>query len=188
MLNTEENLMYLRSPEGLRRAKEIGKILEGRAVLCDSEHNLIVDLCGTRGIIPRNEGALGIREGTTRDIAIISRTGIPVCFQVIDLWEDPVGGVRPLLSRGAAQQRCREEYISTLRPGQVISGRVTHLEPFGCFVDIGIKEKGLVHISQLADRFVSDPTTVVSIHQQVRVRVLGIDHERRRIQLTMKKM
>ena len=57
---------------------------------------------------------------------------------------------------------------------------------FGCFVDIGIKEKGLVHVSQLADYFVSDPTTVVSIHQQVRVRVLSVDRERRRIQLTMK--
>ena len=57
---------------------------------------------------------------------------------------------------------------------------------FGCFVDIGIKENGLVHISQLADKFVSDPTTVVSMHQHVRVCVLSIDHERKRIQLTMK--
>ena len=57
---------------------------------------------------------------------------------------------------------------------------------FGCFVDIGIKEKGLVHVSQLADKFVSDPTTVVSIHQHVRVKVMSIDLERKRIQLTMK--
>ena len=78
LLNTQENHSYIGSAEGLRRAWESGTILEGRAVLCDSEHNLVVDLCGIRGIIPRNEGALGIAEGTTKDIAIISRTGKPV--------------------------------------------------------------------------------------------------------------
>lgn len=61
-----------------------------------------------------------------------------------------------------------------------------YFHQFGCFVDIGIKEKGLVHVSQLADKFVSDPTTVVSIHQHVRVKVMSIDLERKRIQLTMK--
>ena len=85
LLNTPENLTRIGSPEGLRRAKEAGTILEGRAVLCDSQHNLVVDLGGLRGIIPHEEGALGIREGTTKDIAIIARTGKPVCFQVTEL-------------------------------------------------------------------------------------------------------
>ena len=76
--------------------------------------------------------------------------------------------------------------IDDLREGMELPGIVTNITNFGCFVDIGIKENGLVHISQLADKFVSDPTTVVSIHQHVRVRVLGIDHERKRVQLTMK--
>ncbi len=78
--------------------------------------------------------------------------------------------------------------IDDLREGMELPGIVTNITNFGCFVDIGIKENGLVHISQLADKFVSDPTTVVSIHQHVRVRVLGIDHERKRVQLTMKGM
>lgn len=67
-----------------------------------------------------------------------------------------------------------------------LPGIVTNITNFGCFVDIGIKENGLVHVSQLADRFVSDPTEVVRIHQHVRVKVLSIDRERKRIQLTMK--
>lgn len=78
--------------------------------------------------------------------------------------------------------------LDDLREGMELPGIVTNITNFGCFVDIGIKENGLVHISQLADKFVSDPTTVVSIHQHVRVKVLGIDHERKRVQLTMKGM
>lgn len=78
--------------------------------------------------------------------------------------------------------------LDDLREGMELPGIVTNITNFGCFVDIGIKENGLVHISQLADKFVSDPTSVVSIHQHVRVRVLGIDHERKRVQLTMKGM
>ena len=76
--------------------------------------------------------------------------------------------------------------INDLREGMELPGIINNITNFGCFVDIGIKENGLVHISQLADKFVSDPTTVVSMHQHVRVRVLSIDHERKRIQLTMK--
>lgn len=76
--------------------------------------------------------------------------------------------------------------IDDLREGMELPGIINNITNFGCFVDIGIKENGLVHISQLTDKFVSDPTTVVSMHQHVRVRVLSIDHERKRIQLTMK--
>lgn len=76
--------------------------------------------------------------------------------------------------------------IDDLREGMELPGIINNITNFGCFVDIGIKENGLVHISQLADKFISDPTTVVSMHQHVRVRVLSIDHERKRIQLTMK--
>ena len=76
--------------------------------------------------------------------------------------------------------------IDDLKEGMELPGIVTNITNFGCFVDIGIKENGLVHVSQLADHFVSDPTTVVNIHQHVRVRILGIGHERKRIQLTMK--
>ena len=76
--------------------------------------------------------------------------------------------------------------LDDLQEGMELPGIVTNITNFGCFVDIGIKENGLVHVSQLADCFVSNPADVVRIHQHVRVKVMSIDHERKRIQLTMK--
>lgn len=76
--------------------------------------------------------------------------------------------------------------LDDLQEVMELPGIVTNITNFGCFVDIGIKENGLVHVSQLADRFVSNPADVVRIHQHVRVKVMSIDHERKRIQLTMK--
>ena len=76
--------------------------------------------------------------------------------------------------------------LDDLQEGMELPGIVTNITNFGCFVDIGIKENGLVHVSQLADRFVSNPADVVRIHQHVRVKVMSIDHERKRIQFTMK--
>ena len=75
--------------------------------------------------------------------------------------------------------------IDDLKIGMVLPGIVTNITNFGCFVDVGIKENGLVHVSQLCREFVSDPTTVVNIHQHVQVKVVSIDHERKRIGLTM---
>lgn len=76
--------------------------------------------------------------------------------------------------------------INDLHEGMELPGIVGNITNFGAFVDIGIKENGLVHLSQLADRFISDPTEVVSIHQQVMVKVLSVDTDRKRVQLTMK--
>lgn len=76
--------------------------------------------------------------------------------------------------------------IEDLREGMILPGIVGNITNFGAFVDIGIKENGLVHLSQMADRFVADPTEVVSIHQQVMVRVMNVDTERKRVQLSMR--
>jgi uncharacterized protein len=76
--------------------------------------------------------------------------------------------------------------IDDVKPGMVLPGIVTNITNFGCFVDIGVKQDGLVHISQLANRFVSDPNEVVKLHQHVKVKVLEVDVARKRIQLTMK--
>ena len=76
--------------------------------------------------------------------------------------------------------------IEDLKEGQILPGIVTNITNFGCFVDVGIKENGLVHISELADRFVSDPTQVVSIHQHVKVKVVSVDLVRKRVGLSMK--
>lgn len=76
--------------------------------------------------------------------------------------------------------------INDLHEGMVLPGIVTNITNFGCFVDVGIKENGLVHVSQMADKFISNPTEVVSIHQHVTVRVDSVDTERKRVQLSMK--
>lgn len=76
--------------------------------------------------------------------------------------------------------------INDLREGMELPGIVTNITNFGCFVDVGIKENGLIHVSQMADRFISDPTEIVSIHQHVKVKVMSVDLERKRVQLTMR--
>ena len=78
--------------------------------------------------------------------------------------------------------------ISDLKEGMVIPGIVTNITNFGAFVDVGVKQDGLVHISQLADRFISDPNEVVKLHEHVKVKVLSVDVDRKRIQLSMKEV
>jgi protein Tex len=93
--------------------------------------------------------------------------------------------------RGSAQSFSFDQSIRTLEDvkiGMILPGIITNIAKFGVFVDIGIKENGLVHVSQIANKYVSDPSTVVKLHQQVEVRVLEIDRERKRVQLSMKDM
>jgi uncharacterized protein len=78
--------------------------------------------------------------------------------------------------------------IEDVKPGMLLPGIITNITNFGVFVDIGVKQDGLVHISQLADRFVSNPADVVKLHQHVKVKVLEVDAHRKRIQLTMKNL
>ena len=75
--------------------------------------------------------------------------------------------------------------ITHLKPGMILPGIVNNITAFGCFVDIGIKESGLVHISQLKEGFVSDVNEVVKLHQHVQVKVVEVEEQRKRIQLTM---
>jgi uncharacterized protein len=77
-------------------------------------------------------------------------------------------------------------HLDDLEIGMIVPGIVSNVTRFGAFVDIGIKNDGLVHISQLADTYVRDPADIVSVRQQVRVRVESVDHQRKRIALSMK--
>ena len=75
--------------------------------------------------------------------------------------------------------------IKNVKTGMILPGIINNITAFGCFVDIGIKESGLVHISQLKAGFVSDVNEVVKLHQHVQVKVVEVDEDRKRIQLTM---
>jgi small subunit ribosomal protein S1 len=157
LCKTVKNSEILRSPQLLEEAYSKQQILEAPAVLCDAEHNLIVDIPEARGIIPREKGAIGIAEGVTRDIAILSKVNKPVCF-IIEKIETDGNGVRVYtLSRLAAQQRCMNEYISNLSRGDIIPAKVTHLEPFGAFVDIGCGIPSLIPIDAISVSRISHP-------------------------------
>ena len=185
-LNSPEDLAAIGSPAALGEAMREGRILEARAVMCDSAHDLIVDLGCMRGIIPREEGALGIREGTVRDIAILSRVNRPVSFIVRDFIRDGEGRVTALLSRRAAQERCQREYIEGLAPGDVIPARVTHLEPFGAFADIGCGIPALLPIDSISVSRIGHPKERFLPGMDIRVVVKS--RENGRINLTHKEL
>ena len=187
LLESEQNRYYLQNEETLCSAMRIGQILEGRALLCDYDHNLIVDLGCCRGVIPREEGALGIREQTVRDIAIISRVNKPVCFLITAIEHDENGALRPILSRRAAQLRCRREYIEALTPGEIIPARVTHLENFGCFVDIGCGLPSLISIDQISVSRISHPRDRFAVGESIYAVVKAVEPEGR-VQLSHKEL
>ena len=167
-IDTARNLGFLSSPRTVREAMERGEILEARAVLCDSEHNLSVDMGCMRGLIPRIEGAVGIREGTVRDIAVISRVGKVVCFLVSDIVTDARGRELAVLSRAATQRRCVAEYVNTLSPGDIIPARVTHLEPFGAFCDIGCGVVALMPIDTVSVSRIEHPDERFTVGMDIR--------------------
>ena len=186
LLHSPENIAATRSPAALAEAARQGAILEARAALCDSAHNLILDLPGVRAVIPREEGALGIREGTVRDIAILSRVNRPVCFTVTRVEEDGAGGYLATLSRRAAQERCMTEYIAALVPGDVIPARVTHLESFGVFADIGCGISSLLPIDAISVSRIEHPRE--RFLPGMDIRALVKSKENRRVTLTHKEL
>lgn len=158
LINTESNQKYLNSIKDFKEAIAQNITLEARAVMCDSEHNLIVELPFGKGIIPRIEGAVGIDDGTTKDIALIARVNKPVCFKPLCVETDSDGGCIAILSRKLAQQECLREYIRNLENGQIIRAKITHFEAFGCFVDIGCGLPSLIPIDAISVSRISHPT------------------------------
>ena len=76
--------------------------------------------------------------------------------------------------------------MDDLKQGMILEGLVTNITNFGAFVDIGVHQDGLIHVSQMADKYIKDPNEVVKLNQKVRVRVLEVDKDRKRIQLSLK--
>ena len=152
------------------------EILEASAISCDSYHNLIVDLGGAKGIIPRNEGAIGIAEGNVRDIALISRVGKRVCFTVTDTFLEN-GKTVFKLSRKDAQKRCTDYYISTLKAGDIIPAKITHMESFGAFCDIGCGCVALLPIDTISVSRISHPKDRFKCGDDIKAVVKSIDSD-----------
>ena len=187
LLYTPENQARCASPAALRRTMERGELIEGAALLCDANHDLVVDLGFCRGRIPREEAALGIADGSTREIAILTRVGKPVCCMVEAL-EEENGVLCPRLSRRRAQEAALGALLDTLVPGQVIPARVTHLEPFGAFVDIGCGVSSMIGIENISVSRIPHPAARFSVGQSIFAAVLDLDPEAGRIYLTHKEL
>ena len=179
LLNTEENKKYMQSILGLAMAQSSETILEAVVVMCDSDHNLIVDLGIMRGIIPHDEGAIGISEGLTRDIALISRVGRAVSFIVTDICEDQDGKKYAVLSRKAAQEKCRDYILKQKCIGDIIDAKITHLESFGAFCDIGCGNIALLPIDAISVSRISHPKDRFCVGDNIKAIIKNIDDDKK---------
>ncbi|MCD6543357.1 MAG: S1 RNA-binding domain-containing protein, partial [Flavobacteriaceae bacterium] len=114
---------------------------------------------------------------------ITNTVGLPTLQDIIKELEKP--GLDPRKKARVFTFDQNIKTINDLREGKLLPGIINNITNFGCFVDIGIKESGLVHVSNLSDKFVSDVNEIVNLHQQVIVKVLSIDIPRKRIQLKL---
>lgn len=167
----------------LENAQKNDTILEAVATMCDAEHNLIVQWNGITGIIPREEAAIGIAEGAVRDVAILSRVGRPVCFQVLDATARPV-----LLSRRAAQLQAREALFAQHRPGDILPAIVNNPAKFGAFCDIGCGLIGLLGIENISISRIRHSQERLQEGQEIRVILQTMDPESGRITLSHKEL
>ncbi|WP_283686565.1 Tex family protein [Dysgonomonas sp. Marseille-Q5470] len=158
--------------------------LDNSAVHPESYHvveSMAKDLkCTVKDLIDNKD----LKKSLKLEKYVSGKVGLPTLNDIMDELDKP--GRDPRKGIKVFEFDPNIKTIEDLREGMTLPGIVTNITNFGCFVDVGIKENGLVHVSELADRFVSDPTEVVSLHQHVEVRVLSVDTSRKRVQLSMK--
>ena len=171
----------LRNRAAVEEAARRGTTVEAMCVLCDcTTMQLTVDLPdGIRGILPREEAGWTCDGNEVRDIAIITRVGKPVQFKITEIYEDERGTVTAMLSRRAAQRECCEQYVSRLVPGDVIPARVTHLEPFGAFCDIGGGIVSLLTVDRVSVSRISHPSDRFRCGEYIHAVVQSVEEDGR---------
>ena len=187
LLESAQNREYLSSLAGLERAMTKGAIIEGIATLCDEEMRLHVDLHCARGIIETEE-TLACRAGESKkDIAVITRVGKPVACKILSIeCRDGVPIVK--LSRRAAQEACMRHYMKNLDAGDILMARVTHLEPFGAFVDVGCGVPSLLSVDCISVSRISHPRDRLACGMTIPVVIKCINRESERIYVTMREL
>ena len=188
LLSTKENLEYTSTLQGLEKAMMQGKILESVALLCDASMNLSFKLGGIYGRMERSEVTLTPDGMPPKDIAVISRVGKAVCFKVIGFEKGRNGDPVALLSRRAAQEEYIQSVFSGLLPGDILPSRVTHLEPFGAFVDIGCGVISLLSIDCISVSRISHPKDRFTPGQYIRTVVKSVDQREKRIFVSHKEL
>ena len=187
LLQTPENRELTATLSGLERAMNGGIILEGVVTLCDSELRLHVDLPCAEGIIEPEE-AVHCRVGEDRkDIAIITRVGKPVAFTVLGI-EMRNGAPVARLSRRLAQRACMQAYLANLQEGDILPAKVTHLEPFGAFLDIGCGVSSLLSVDCISVSRISHPRDRLRPGMPLWVAVKSIDRGSGRIYVTLREL
>ena len=186
-LGTAENREYLTSFAGLERAMHEGKILESTVLLCDTAMCLHVDLYGIRGIMERGETVFCRVGEEIKDIAVITRVGKPVCFKILR-FDYENGRPVAILSRRAAQEECIRNYLSDLIPGDIIPARVTHLESFGAFVDIGCGVASLLSVDGISVSRIAHPCDRLRVGDRIHTVVKSIDRRLGRIFVSMREL
>ena len=168
LINTHTNYELISSMGGLEYALQNGVILEAPAVICDHNFDLHIELpCGMTGIIPKSEVQHSTNGEATKDIAILTRVGQPVCFKVVGFKKDAGGADIAILSRRSAQIECISQYISTLMAGDIIQARITHLENFGAFADIGCGIISLLSIDCISVSRISHPSSRINVGESI---------------------
>lgn len=171
----------------LEKALATGRILEAQVTLCDSEFSLYVDLGSMKGKIPRSEAVYQPSGEEIKDIAFITRVGKTVSFKVIGFAVEN-GETVAILSRKEAQKSCLENYLMTLIPGDVVDAQVTHLEPFGAFVDIGCGVISLLPIDCISVSRISHPRDRFYTGMHIKAIIKNIDYETARIYVSHKEL
>lgn len=174
LLYTDKNREYTASLEGLKRAMNDGVILEGITIRCSDTHTLNVELGKFIGEMEKNEVQLTDGE-PVKDIAVITRVGKPICFKILRIENEKGEHPRIILSRRAAQLQCTKYFLSNLRPGDIIPAKVTHLEHFGAFIDIGCGIVSLLSIDCMSVSRISHPSDRLFVGAEIRVVVCGIE-------------
>ncbi len=188
LITTNKNYEYLSSTEGLERAMRENKILEATALLCDHNFNLHLEFpSGIKAVIPRSEAAYSPNGEDIKDIAILTRVGKTVAFKVLGFNTAENGERIVILSRRLAQKECAENYISALLPGDIIPAKVTHLENFGAFVDIGCGIISLLSIDSISVSRIAHPSARVSVGDYIYTVVKNRD-ERGRVYVTVREL
>lgn len=171
----------------LEKARETGKILEAVASVCTSEMSLKVNLGSMIGIIEREEAVLTQEGEEIKDIAVITRVGKPVCFKVIGF--DKIGSMTVArLSRRLAQEECMRSHLMCLEAGDVIDAKVTHLEPFGAFCDVGCGIISLLPIDSVSVSRISHPRDRFYAGMEIKAIIKSIDRDSGRIYLSHKEL
>jgi len=189
LIGSRENNEYTGSLQGLEKAMAQGRIVESTAVLCDSELTLTVDFGnGVKGIMKKEDVTYAPSSEPVKDIAVISRVGKPICFKVVRIETAADGGKTAYLSRRLAQIECMRNYLMTLISGDIIPAKITHLEHFGAFVDIGCGISSLLSIDCISVSRISHPRDRFYVGMQIKAVVKSIDRDTGRIYVTHKEL